>query len=121
MRARDESGQGAGQSPERAASSKTVGMPLERHKLPPRERTFAELFPWRNIRRALMLVLLIVAIVVIKRSTSSLLARVGEMWGPSSSPPPSSAGPYPPRGAGVDRQIRLGPGLTPRPSPTDLR
>jgi hypothetical protein len=96
-------------------------MPLERHKPPPRERTFAELFPWRNIRRALMLVLLIVAIVVIKRSTGPLLLRVGEMWGPASRSPPSLSGPSAPRGDGVVRQIRLGPGLAPRPSPTDLR
>jgi hypothetical protein len=77
---------------------------------PPRERTFAELFPWRNIRRALMLVLLIVAIVMIKRSTGPWLARVSEMWGPTT---PARAVGYPPA---RDRRIRLGPGLAPAPA-----
>ena len=54
-------------------------LPLQR--TPPRERTFGQLFPWRNIRRAVMLVLLIVAIVVIKRSAQPMLERVGQMWG----------------------------------------
>ena len=59
--------------------------PERQQRSPPRERTFAQLFPWRNMRRAVMLVLLILAIVMIKRSTGPLLSRVGEMWGP---PPP---------------------------------
>lgn len=72
---------------------------------PPRERTFAEVFPWRSIRRALLLVLLIVAIVAIKRSAEPMLARVGQMWGtPVSSPPPRTP----------ERTIHLGPGLAPR-------
>lgn len=89
-------------------------MPSERHlRPPPRERTFAELFPWRNIRRALMLVLLIVAIVMIKRSAGPWLARMGDMWGSSM---PASV----PGGDSV-HQIRLGPGLTPRIPATDAR
>lgn len=57
-------------------------MALERlPRSPPQEKSFGQLFPWRNIRRALMLVLLIVAIVVIKRSAQPMLERVGQMWG----------------------------------------
>ncbi|MES1172279.1 MAG: hypothetical protein ABUL77_03490 [Bacteroidota bacterium] len=94
---------------------------------PPRERTFAELFPWRNIRRAVMLVLLIVAIVVIKRSTGGMLTRVGEMWGTPRSAERDSGSARGPSGTPSDqrpgdgagnaavRQIRLGPGLAPRP------
>jgi len=85
---------------------------------PPRERTFAQLFPWRNIRRAVMLILLIVAIVMIKRSTGPLLSRVGEMWGPPPSGPRSSSRP---RAPGDGYEIRLGPGLAPRAPATDAR
>jgi hypothetical protein len=86
---------------------------------PPREKTFAELFPWRNILRAMMLLLLILAIVAVKRSAGPLLSRVGEMWGPPAPPPADSV-----RGAGsgaADRRIRLGPGLAPtaaKPAPS---
>lgn len=87
---------------------------------PPRERTFAEVFPWRNIRRAVMLVLLIVAIVMIKRSTAPLLTRVTEMWGPPPTSSPRSAPPGAPGGPGQregqrELRVRLGPGLTPTP------
>lgn len=54
----------------------------------PAEKTFGQLFPWRNIRRAMMLVLLIVGIVVIKRSAQPMLERAGQMWG---SPRPAAA------------------------------
>jgi hypothetical protein len=83
-------------------------MGFERSTRPsPRERTFAELFPWRNVRRALMLIALIVAIVVAKRSMAPLLGRATELWGlpyqaPLQSPPQ-------PRGYGV----HLGPTLAP--------
>lgn len=57
-------------------------MALERlPRAAPAEKTFGQLFPWRNIRRAMMLVLLIVGIVVIKRSAQPLLERAGQMWG----------------------------------------
>ena len=59
------------------------------HRLPPQEKSFGQVFPWRNIRRAMMLVLLIVAIVVIKRSAQPMLQRVGQMWG-SPGPAPTS-------------------------------
>lgn len=57
-------------------------MALERlQRSAPQEKSFGQLFPWRNIRRAMMLVLLIVGIVVIKRSAQPMLERVGQMWG----------------------------------------
>lgn len=99
-------------------------MPSERHQRPPpRERTFAELFPWRNIRRALMLVLLILAIVMMKRSAGPLLARMGEMWGSPISTPAGVPGLAPagvPGGDSVHR-VRLGPGLAPQIPATDAR
>ena len=93
-------------------------MPFDRQRPVPRERTFAELFPWRNMRRALMLVLLIVAIVAIKRSTSGFLGRVGALWGNPAAAPSASG--HPP--AGTERlqgppRVRLGPGLAPHPAP----
>jgi hypothetical protein len=66
-------------------------MALERlqQRPAPAEKTFRQLFPWRNIRRAMMLVLLIVAIVVIKRSAQPMLERAGQMWGsPNRDPAP---------------------------------
>lgn len=57
----------------------------------PRERTFAQLFPWRNVRKAMMLVLLIVAIVVIKRSTGGFFARLTELVGATNAPSPASS------------------------------
>jgi len=93
-------------------------MPLERlPRAAPAEKTFGQVFPWRNIRRALMLVLLIVGIVVIKRSAQPMLERVGQMWGA-------------PRVAATPVQIRAvvrpassvapppGPGATP-PTPAE--
>jgi hypothetical protein len=47
----------------------------------PKERTFAEVFPWRNLRRAFMLVVLIVGILIIKRSMARLLGTANQMWG----------------------------------------
>jgi hypothetical protein len=65
-------------------------MALERlQRSPPQEKSFGQLFPWRNIRRAMMLVLLIVAIVVIKGSAQPMLERVGQMWGSPGRPPAS--------------------------------
>lgn len=87
----------------------------------PRERTYVELFPWRNMRRVLMLVALIVAIVVIKRSMAPLLGRASQLWG---------LGPPTARAPNVDRPVagarppafgvHLGPTLAPgttTPSP----
>ena len=99
-------------------------MGFERPTRPsPRERTFAELFPWRNIRRALMLVALIVAILIVKRSMSPLLGRASQLWGLGSPPPPEHrGGQVPPPGFGV----HLGPTLAPSPTapsshPADAR
>jgi hypothetical protein len=92
-------------------------MGFERPNRPsPRERTFAELFPWRNMRRALMLVALIIAIVVIKRSMSPLLGRASQLWGLGSAPPPARAVDRPgARGAPPGFGAHLGPTLAPRP------
>src|SRR5262245_30061007 len=75
---------------------------------PPPERTFAELFPWRNVTRALMLVGLILGIVVIKRSAGGFLQRVSDLVA-SPSPPSAAVRPAPTRAVNV----RLGPGLAP--------
>src|SRR4051812_43000280 len=93
-------------------------MGFERPTRPsPRERTFAELFPWRNIRRALMLVALIVAIVVIKRSMAPLLGRASQLWGLGSPAPRAPTGE---RAVGGVRPApfgaHLGPTLAPRPT-----
>jgi hypothetical protein len=61
-------------------------MRLDHQVRPPRERTFAQVFPWRNMRRALMLLALIGAIVGIKRSAGRFLADVTEWFG---APPPT--------------------------------
>jgi len=91
---------------------------------PPGERTFAQLFPWRNVARAMVLVVIIFAIVAIQRSTGSLFSRVGELLGPpgptpttpartptSSDEVPRPAAPQPPGQQGL--RVRLGPGLAP--------
>jgi hypothetical protein len=56
--------------------------PLRQAPLPPRERTFAQVFPWRNVRRAVMLLALIVVIVGMKRTAGRFLAGVTEWFGP---------------------------------------
>ena len=55
----------------------------------PRERSFAQLFPWRNLARALLLVVVILAIVAIKKSAAPLLSRVGELVGTPTGAPSS--------------------------------
>ena len=91
-------------------------MGLERSPRPPRERTFAELFPWRSVRRAVMLLALIIAIVAAKRSMGPLLGRASQLWGlaPASPARPSGAagGSPPPPTFG----IHLGPTLSPPPA-----
>jgi hypothetical protein len=62
----------------------------------PRERSFAQLFPWRNLARALLLVVVILAIVAIKKSAAPLLSRVGELVG-APTVAPSSPQAHPPR------------------------
>jgi hypothetical protein len=93
-------------------------MGFERPTRPsPRERTFAELFPWRNLRRALMLVALIVAIVFIKRSIAPLLGRASQLWG-LGPPPPARTTDRP--GTEAPRSgfgVHLGPTLAPVPVP----
>jgi len=84
-----------------------------------RERTFAQLFPWRNMRRVIMLLALIVGIIVIKRSMGPLLGRASQLWGlgPASSAPapadaPTSVEP------GASFRVHLGPTLTPPREPS---
>lgn len=89
-------------------------MQIDRQRVPPRERTFAELFPWRNLRRALMLLMLIVAILVIKRSAGGFLGRMGDVWGTPGATGTSGTKATGRPGDGV--RVRLGPGLAPSPS-----
>ena len=72
---------------------------------PRRERTFAEVFPWRNVARAVMLLVVILGIVALKRSTGSMLTRIGDLWGP--------AAPGHRATARSEYKAHLGPGLTP--------
>lgn len=73
----------------------------------PRERTFAQLFPWRNLRRAFMLLVLIVGIVFIKRSMGRLLGNATQLWGgPAVTPEPRR-----------DFGVHLSPTLIPRAEP----
>lgn len=97
-------------------------MDLERPpRLAPRERTFAQLFPWRSVRRALMLVVLIIAIVVIKVRMGTFLQQAGRLWSPltetpaTSRPPPASGDAVPPT------TVHLGPALAPQPSAPNAR
>jgi hypothetical protein len=82
---------------------------------PPGERTFAQLFPWRNVARAMVLVVIIFAIVAIQRSTGSLFSRVGELLGPPATTTTATTPPQPP---GPGLRIRLGPGLAPKLVPS---
>lgn len=84
---------------------------------PPRERTFGEIFPWRNIRRAVLLVVLLMAILAIKRDSGGFINRLMQSWTP---PPAAPALPH--RGAGGPAigatdapSVRLGPGFSPPP------
>jgi hypothetical protein len=86
---------------------------------PPEERTFAQLFPWRNVARAMVLVVIILAIVAIQRSTGSLFSRVGELLGPPG-PTPTSSGEAPQAHGQQGLHVRLGPGLAPRLVPSAL-
>ena len=87
-------------------------MGSEGHDRPARrERTFAELFPWRNLRRAFMLLLLIIAIVFIKRSMGRLLGTATQLWG---NPPPRAE---PRRDFGVHLSPMRAPALETKPAP----
>ena len=103
-------------------------MDLERHPRPaPRERTFAQVFPWRSLRRALMLVVLIVAIVILKQRMGTFLEHAGRLWVPPSTPAASSVRvPSPARAPGEGgpaagtTTVHLGPSLAPaRTTPAD--
>lgn len=90
-------------------------MSLEGQERPvPRERTFAELFPWRSLRRAFMLVVLIVGIVIIKRSMARLLGTATQLWGPSA----PETKPQPRHGFGVHLSPSLGSPGEPKVAPS---
>src|SRR5580765_1745916 len=94
---RSESVAGGNGDPPRVPMSDAI-----QHEHQPRERTFAEVFPWRNIRRAMLLVATIVAIVAIKRSAAPFLTRLTQILAPQqqavrparppASPAPAAAG-----------------------------
>jgi hypothetical protein len=78
---------------------------------PVRERSFAEVFPWRNVARAVMLLVVIGGIIAIKRSTGSLLTRVGDLWGGATTAVPAR------RAVRPELKVHLGPGLAPPVEP----
>ena len=90
-------------------------MDLERPpRSTPRERTFAQVFPWRSIRKALMLVVLIIAIVVIKLRMGAFLQQAGRLWSPlTETPAPSRPAPVA-GGAVPPTTVHLGPPSAPQ-------
>jgi len=96
-------------------------MDLERPpRLAPRERTFAQVFPWRSVRKAVMLLVLIIGIVVIKLRMGAFLQQAGRLWSPLTETPASSRRPPAPSGAvspgPVQTTVHLGPALAPQPA-----
>jgi len=87
----------------------------------PRERTFAQLFPWRSVRRALMLVVLIVAIIVIKMRMGAFLQQAGRLWSPLTETPSSGRTAPPPGGPVPPTTVHLGPALAPQPAAPNAR
>jgi hypothetical protein len=93
-------------------------MDLERPpRLAPRERTFAQVFPWRSVRKALMLLVLIIGIVVIKLRMGAFLQHAGRLWSPLTETPAASRLPPAPSGAVPPTTVHLGPTLAPQPAP----
>jgi len=87
----------------------------------PRERTFAQLFPWRSVRKALMLLVLIIAIVVIKLRMGAFLQQAGRLWSPLTETPAASRRPPVPGGAVPPTTVHLGPTLAPQPAAPNAR
>jgi hypothetical protein len=56
---------------------------------PPRERTFWQLVPRRNLRRALLLIIAIVAVLAIKRTGALSLDKIFEQVAPAVPPQPA--------------------------------
>jgi len=50
-----------------------------------RERSFRELFPWKNLRKALFLLMVIVGVVILKRQIDPLLKLAGTSLSPPAS------------------------------------
>ena len=94
-------------------------MSLEGQERPvPRERTFAELFPWRSLRRAFMLVVLIVGIVIIKQSMARLLGTATQLWGPLAPEMKPASGRVSGHGFGVHLAPSLGSTGEPKAPPS---
>ena len=74
---------------------------------PPPERTFWQLLPRRNLRRALLLIIAIVAVIAIKRSGGLSLDRIFQQVAPSGPGPSVDS-------KGAFQHIEV------RPSPTRL-
>ena len=61
---------------------------------PPPERSFWQLVPRRNLRRALLLIIAIVAVIAIKRSGGLSLDRIFQQVAPAPSPTTEPSGVY---------------------------
>jgi len=96
-------------------------MEVERPPRPvPRERTFAQVFPWRSVRKALMLLALIIAIVVLKLRMGAFLQQAGRLWSPlTETPTPARRAPDP--GGAPPPTVHLGPALGPQPAAPNAR
>lgn len=73
---------------------------------PPPERTFWQLVPRRNLRRALLLIIAIVAIIAIKRSGGLSLDKIFEQVAPTAPSQPTA-----PSGDFQHIQVRPAPDL----------
>jgi hypothetical protein len=61
---------------------------------PPPERTFWQLLPRRNLRRALLLIIAIIAVIAIKRSGGLSLDRIFQQVAPAPTPTTEPTGVY---------------------------
>jgi len=61
---------------------------------PPPERSFWQLLPRRNLRRALLLIIAIVAVIAIKRSGGLSLDRIFQQVAPAPTPTTEPSGVY---------------------------
>jgi hypothetical protein len=61
---------------------------------PPPERSFWELLPWRNFRRALFLIAALIAIIAIKRMGGFSFARMFDGIAPVSPPASQKQAPF---------------------------
>jgi hypothetical protein len=66
-------------------------MRIDRQLEPPRERRFAELFPWRNVRLAVLLALLIAVIVAYKGVAGRYMSQLTDWFAPPAPAKPPAA------------------------------